>query len=85
MNTDNFTNGFTQLLQNTVEETQNLKHASASVTHLLATLLKHPLMTSALAKTTIQKPALQQAVASELAKQATTSASTQPTFDRSIQ
>lgn len=85
MNTDNFTNGFTQLLQDSVEEAQNHKHAAASVTHLLATLLKHPLMNSALAKTTLSKAALQQTVTAELGKQATTSAGSQPTFDRSIQ
>lgn len=85
MNTDNFTNGFTQLLQDTVQEAQDHKHASVSITHLLITLLKHPLMASALEKTSVSKAALQQIIASELSKQASTNAGNQPTLDRSLQ
>ena len=85
MNTDNFTNGFTQLLQEAVETAQTQKHSSIGGLHILNSLVQHSLFRSAAAKTKISLPALTELIKTELARLPSSSNATQPAADRSLQ
>lgn len=85
MNADNFTHGVTEILQKALETAQHKTHATLTAVHLLDTLSTHPLFKSALTKTTLKAPLLQQALQRELNRLPTSSGGGQPTVDRSLQ
>ncbi len=85
MKTDNFTHGFTEILQKAVETAQQAKHASISIVHILKELVLHQLFISALAKTSIKLTQIQQVIDTQLKQLPVTSDITQQTADRSLQ